>query len=96
MKTKISSNFSLFSAIVFILFLTSFIARPMFETTDDLTIISMLIGYFGQPAYPDGIFISKVLSQVLFFCMILRIYLGTVASYFLYKQFLYFSYQKLF
>ena len=66
MKSKYLRDCGLFIAIVTIQFLTSFIARPMFETTDDLTIISILYGHFGYSAYADGMFISKILSQLLF------------------------------
>lgn len=40
---------------------------PMYETNDDILMISVLTGQFGLPAYPDGIFLSLPLSYLFYY-----------------------------
>lgn len=66
MKRKTFKDFVLILCIAIVQLFTLFMLRPIYETNDDLTIVSILSGQYGQTAYPDGIFISKFLSEILF------------------------------
>ena len=66
MKSKIVKDLLLIFSVAVVQFTILFISRPAFESNDDMGIVGILSGQNGWPAYPDGIYLSKALSQVLF------------------------------
>ncbi|NMA73222.1 MAG: metallophosphoesterase family protein [Bacteroidales bacterium] len=47
--------------------LLSLAGRMIFESNDDMAMIAILSGRYGDIAIPDGIFISSILSHILYF-----------------------------
>src|SRR4051812_26639959 len=66
MKRKLLKDMLLIFSVAVVQFTILFISRPAFESNDDMGIVGILSGQNGQPAYPDGIYLSKALSQLLF------------------------------
>ncbi|WP_282198974.1 hypothetical protein [Collibacillus ludicampi] len=60
-KNRISSILLAFAGMIVLSF-----GHPMYETNDDMIMVSLLSGQYGQHAHPDGVFLSLPLSELLY------------------------------